>query len=215
MNYRHILAASAACSLASIVMPATAQTIYTNRAAFNAATTGQVVSDFSSLGNGTGYGQNFAGTNWTLTASTGLIISYDPNSTPDYQFNSGKVLALAGSSPTVGTFTPGAGVTAFGFDFGVRAVNAGAGVTINGVTYTAPGAPALSFFGIVNTAGVGPIALSFDAARGVLDNVTVASAAPVVGGAVPEPATWGMMMIGFGAAGLAIRRRERIPVRVA
>ena len=29
-------------------------------------------------------------------------------------------------------------------------------------------------------------------------------------GAVPEPGTWGMMLVGFGAAGLTLRRRRRI-----
>ena len=29
-----------------------------------------------------------------------------------------------------------------------------------------------------------------------------------VGSAVPEPATWAMMIIGFGGAGVAIRRRR-------
>lgn len=36
----------------------------------------------------------------------------------------------------------------------------------------------------------------------VLDNITIA-------GAVPEPATWAMMLIGFGAVGAAMRRRKR------
>jgi PEP-CTERM motif len=30
-----------------------------------------------------------------------------------------------------------------------------------------------------------------------------------VGGAVPEPATWGMMMVGFGLAGASLRRRRQ------
>ena len=29
------------------------------------------------------------------------------------------------------------------------------------------------------------------------------------GGAIPEPATWGMMLMGFGAAGYALRRRRK------
>lgn len=35
----------------------------------------------------------------------------------------------------------------------------------------------------------------------------VAFAAGVAGGAVPEPATWAMMILGFGAAGSVLRRR--------
>jgi len=33
---------------------------------------------------------------------------------------------------------------------------------------------------------------------------------PPQGGAVPEPATWAMMLFGFGAIGLTIRRRRRL-----
>ena len=45
-----------------------------------------------------------------------------------------------------------------------------------------------------------------------LDNVTFDSlgGAPV-GGAVPEPATWAMMITGFGLAGASLRRRRAIP----
>ena len=35
------------------------------------------------------------------------------------------------------------------------------------------------------------------------------SQATQVGGAVPEPATWAMMLFGFGAAGVALRRQRR------
>jgi len=31
-----------------------------------------------------------------------------------------------------------------------------------------------------------------------------------ISGVVPEPATWGMMMVGFGAIGLLLRRRRRM-----
>ena len=32
------------------------------------------------------------------------------------------------------------------------------------------------------------------------------------GNEVPEPATWGMMLMGFGAAGFAIRRRRKVSI---
>ena len=39
----------------------------------------------------------------------------------------------------------------------------------------------------------------------LLDNVSVTA----VNGAVPEPATWAMMLMGFGAMGVLLRRRRR------
>lgn len=36
------------------------------------------------------------------------------------------------------------------------------------------------------------------------------SDAILIGGAVPEPATWAMMLLGFGAVGFTLRRRRRV-----
>jgi hypothetical protein len=53
---------------------------------------------------------------------------------------------------------------------------------------------------------------------GVLNTITVSGTSRGLGGygghatftpAVPEPATWGMMLLGFGAVGFAMRRRRR------
>lgn len=37
----------------------------------------------------------------------------------------------------------------------------------------------------------------------------------IVGGAVPEPATWGMMLLGFGAVGVSLRNRKRRVLQAA
>jgi len=68
-----------------------------------------------------------------------------------------------------------------------------------------------------------PIGVSFDGmAQSVVfsgaanyiafDNITLGAAMP--GGAVPEPATWAMMLMGFGAMGFALRRRPHHKLRV-
>lgn len=44
------------------------------------------------------------------------------------------------------------------------------------------------------------------------DNITLGSA--TAGGAVPEPATWAMMLVGFGAIGGALRRRQKVATRI-
>ena len=38
---------------------------------------------------------------------------------------------------------------------------------------------------------------------------------PAPGGAVPEPATWAMMLVGFGVAGMSLRRRKRVTLQAA
>lgn len=65
-----------------------------------------------------------------------------------------------------------------------------------------------TFTGRFTVSGMAPVTLSFaqdsggDQYRGsILDNVSIAG--------VPEPTTWAMMILGFGAVGFAMRRRNR------
>jgi hypothetical protein len=44
-----------------------------------------------------------------------------------------------------------------------------------------------------------------------IDNINVTATA----GAVPEPATWAMMLVGFGALGMVMRRRSQPVARVS
>lgn len=43
----------------------------------------------------------------------------------------------------------------------------------------------------------------------------IISEIPPAAGAAPEPATWTMMIVGFGAAGIALRRRRAISAKVS
>lgn len=43
-----------------------------------------------------------------------------------------------------------------------------------------------------------------------LDNIAIYDPSEVVSGAVPEPATWALMISGFGLAGATLRRRARV-----
>ena len=47
----------------------------------------------------------------------------------------------------------------------------------------------------------------------LLDQVVVTGGVPAQPGGVPEPATWGLMILGFGLAGAALRRRRLLPAR--
>ena len=53
-----------------------------------------------------------------------------------------------------------------------------------------------------------------DPSKSVIDTVTI-KAIKVVGGAVPEPATWAMMIVGLGMTGAAMRRQRRTAASLA
>jgi hypothetical protein len=107
------------------------------------------------------------------------------------------------------------GVTAFGFDYASYIVGGVATIAVNGglpVPITVTGTP--SFIGFTSTAPITdlnilfPTGYSFD-----LTKVSYGTALiPPVSGAVPEPATWVMMIGGFALIGATMRRRRGGPV---
>ena len=75
---------------------------------------------------------------------------------------------------------------------------------------TAPGFPVPGATGFTGPLGAGTYSLwLYDGDEAATYRFTAVAAA------VPEPATWAMMMTGFGAIGLGLRRRSKQAVRVA
>ncbi len=71
-----------------------------------------------------------------------------------------------------------------------------------------------SFFGFARLNGNGTLDFGFESQA----NVGITAGSPIVGplaAAVPEPSTWAMMLMGFGAIGFAMRRRTKVDVRRA
>ena len=74
-----------------------------------------------------------------------------------------------------------------------------------------------TYDGVSNISGVAgvvatqPFSFQTDQGAIVINNVTniTFSAAVAADAAVPEPATWGMMLLGFGLAGASMRSRRR------
>jgi hypothetical protein len=67
------------------------------------------------------------------------------------------------------------------------------------------------FFEFDFTSPVNGIALNIPGSSGVVLYQTGASSV----GAVPEPSTWAMMLMGFGAVGYSMRRRKRLVAQLA
>ena len=109
--------------------------------------------------------------------------------TTGFNFNSYLKIANNGGSTTVdfpGLFV---GDTIIGIHFGGGAFPGGGNDQATG------------FFKINAGAGLDTLTLNLSSSSGVVLYQT--------GGAVPEPATWGMMIVGFGGIGALLRTRRR------
>lgn len=173
---------------------------FTSRAAFNAATTAQVVQP------------NFAPPGDFVDVSSATIggISYpdpafmiDPGLAPAlYEFGTGPILLLQGTSSL--TFGP---VSAFAADFGTILPPAGpVTITIDGIAFVlaTSSQPELTFYGFVSTTPFSSVSFFTAAQFLILDNVTLAN--PAGPASVPEPES--LAMLGLGLAALAWSRRR-------
>lgn len=111
--------------------------------------------------------------------------------------------AASSMASASGALTAGLAVTIGGQTFKTDQVSIPSGVQHASYTFNYTGTTTsnvLSFLASGTPNGAPPVAL--------LDNVSLIAA-------VPEPATWAMMLVGFGMIGAAVRRRQRQPVMAA
>lgn len=100
------------------------------------------------------------------------------------------------------------GITAFARD----------GTLLGTVTNTGTG---IEFLGLVTSDGTAQIAGVFldlvgsEPAGFAIDNLRFGRAGEVTIPGIPEPATWAMMIAGFGMVGAAMRRRQKVAVTYA
>jgi len=216
---RKFIAASAAALSLAAAGAASADTIFTTRAAFDAATTAQSIADFEGIAADAGFvgfgAGPYAESGLTFTGN-GILFVIDGGYYGDSY--DGAYLTSDFTDPDVVTINF-ASSNAFAFDFGgllgspvqfALQFSNGTNVVTQIASSSIAGTSSLdSFFGIVtDTAFTSVIVTMPDAPTyNALDNVTIATA---VGGGVPEPATWALMIGGFAAAGGALRRRRAL-----
>lgn len=214
---RALIFATATAFLA-LAAPATAATVLID---LSGAVTGTVVTGT----NGT-FAQRFAGqtvvgtgltgtpTNPLTLSAAGTIdvaffapgVSAASNSLLSQPGNAAPLSVLLGSLANSFTFTMGSSDAGSTID--VRAFDASGGVTGSTQITMGTGYNIYSLTGLGNFKG-----LSFfnnnDGSGVRFQNMSYNS---VVAGAVPEAATWAMMLAGFGIVGMAARRRQRVSV---
>jgi hypothetical protein len=200
---------SAACLAFGV---ATADTVYTTRSAFTAAAGALTTITFDGIapaGGFVSYGGGpltLSGVTFTSNATMFVIDSgYYGSAYP----NGGYLNADYAGTDVITAVLPGS--TAVGFDVG--GLFGGQTFTIDtsdggSFTYTTPnsitGTASLGFFGVTSATPITSVSIAYtDGSYGAIDNFSY-------GGAVPEPTSWVLMVLGFGGVGAIGRRRQAL-----
>lgn len=203
-----------------------AQTTYTNRATFTAAAGAASVETFAGCGTSTvGFSGSLSSTSGPCA---GILpgVTYSPASGslyiagPAQAANPTTALGLDLFSGDPITIAFAQTFSSFGVDLFQNFAGGGQGFatapfaiglflgTANVGNYNLGVAPRTgSFFGITGTT-FDRVTIAQSNGYAVIDNVSFGSRA--VSAAVPEPATWGMMLLGLGAMGYSMRRRAKV-----
>ena len=206
-------------------VPAAAQfTTYNDRGVFNAAAGAISTEDFQSCTGTTGVIGTLSASNPGNCTSLLGGISYAPDPGFDLYIagpgqSANATTALGVNFPTGGNnrISFAGGTTAFGGDFnqnfGGGSQNGGlafftvdvfdlGGTLLNTFNFDVASGTTV-FFGLTSTTGFGSVWVRQLDGYAVIDNVSFTG-----GGVVPEPASWAMLIAGFGLVGAVSRRRR-------
>ncbi len=193
-----------ATALAFAAATSASAAVYTDEAAFNAAFPGATQYTFSFTGT------EFSGATYTLgpvtftsansTVGGPLLQSYHdaygvPSGTVPYLGSYGALLTVSTTSSFLGLH--------LGSYSGEQIVSYSFGETSGTLDVPAPNQTAFIGFGFTGPAS-GPLTVSFSNDL-ELDTISFSS-----GATVPEPASWALMLAGFGLVGFAARRRQAV-----
>ena len=189
-----LTAAAALAATVTLATPAAAATTVTfqglaNQVAINNFYNGGTASNGTS---GNNYGISFSGFNSFVGSNGGSeTIGYNAASTAFASMAAGfSSLSFQYGFLNTGTVKVYSGLNGTGTLLGsatfLRNINTTSGAFTSG---------SVAFSGVARSFSLGSASANL-----ALDNITF-------GSAVPEPATWAMMMVGFAAIGIALRRR--------
>jgi hypothetical protein len=219
MKFRGLMIAAAAAVVFATTPTQAAVTFHTTLGSFQAATINpQATETFETAprGSSTWYPNGYTGNGFIVVGNDSYTVTADsqiPGSQSWYDWGSGDSL-LYGPGGTA-TFYFVQPVTAFSLDLATFMNSAGnstgtVAVAGDGFSTTVNTAynPTRTFFGLTSDVGLSSFTLkAAGTAYGLADNFALASIIPTA--AVPEPAAWAMMLVGFGLVGRAARYRHR------
>lgn len=198
-------------SVTKFLLPAIGSALLVAAAPSQAATT---VLTFDDISEGTVATNQYTGLTISggsvLTQNSGLNSIYPPFSTPNVLYNySSNTIGIDFTSPvdSVGGYITGSTSVILSVFSGGTLLGT---IATSGANYTGSGGTPNAF---LNLAFSNITSATFRAATGggnsfTLDNLTVGGTIINNTGAVPEPATWALMILGFGAIGASMRRRR-------
>jgi hypothetical protein len=224
MSFKYLVASCAALALASAALPASAAVtvLYSDRAAFVAAAGPLTTETFESCSvNSQENNAISAGSPGVCGSIVPGVVFAPPPGGQDYVAPPGQTgnptIAFGVNSPPyepLGVEFTGSNVVAFGADL---YQNIGAGVQTPGagayeiVVHFLGGDPDAvfdfgvvsggSFFGFTSDTAIDSLGITRLDGYAIIDNASFTT------GAVPEPASWALMLIGFGGLGALLRRR--------